>query len=135
MIIGMTREEFQEVLDESLTAFREEVKAEITKATAPVAPAGDGAEGESESVVKADLEALGADILSKVEAAMAPVTETMDGFSEVIDAVLDRVEGLAKRAVIKRSIDAQDGESDGDEKPTLKSAMVAALHGQKVELS
>ena len=84
--------------------------------------------------MKADLEALGADILSKVEAAMAPVTETMDGFSEVIDAVLDRVEGLAKRAVIKRSIEGNEVEG-GDEKPTLKSAMVAALHGQKVELS
>ena len=133
MIIEMTRDEFQTVLDESLSAFREEVKAEITKATTPAPPAGDGGEGEGETVAKADLEALGADILSKVEAAMVPVTETMDGFSEVIDAVLDRVEGLAKRAVIKRSIDAQDGEGDGNEKPTLKSAMVAALQGRKVE--
>ena len=131
MIIEMTRDEFQTVLDESLSAFREDVKAEITNATTPALPTGDGA--EDETVVKADLEALGADILSKVEAAMVPVTETMDGFSEVIDAVLDRVEGLAKRAVIKRSIDAQDGDGDGNDKPTLKSAMVAALQGRKVE--
>jgi len=137
MIEGMTREEFQAVLDESLMAFREEVKSEITKAVDAIkpAPVADGDDGEDGAVTKADLDAISTDISAKLEAALTPITETVDGLSEVVDKVLDRMEGLAKRAVIKRSIDAQDGEEDDtDKRSPLQKAMVAALQGRKVEV-
>lgn len=124
----MTPEELKETIASTLSSFRDEVKSEIEKALAPKD------EDETVEFAKAsDLETLSAEIKASVEAALTPITETVDGLTDVVDKMLDKFEALAKRSVVKRSIETND-ESGTEQAPTLKSSMVAALNGQKVEL-
>ena len=129
MINSMTRDELQEVFGEALSTLKVEIDAKID------AVLGAFPDGVVKSEELDAVRELAEGFQVKLEEALAPIAEALEGTQEALSKALDRVEAIEKRSVTKRSLEGQDNEDGTRSEPTLKSAVLAALRGEKVELS
>lgn len=116
--ISMTTEELAKELDDRFAAFGETLNERLTKATedaataAAAAAAATAPEAETAPETAAvTIEDVTKAIEAGLEAAIAPVLE-------ICDKALDRIAGLEKGSVTRKSIDGQENGLETEEQPT-----------------
>jgi hypothetical protein len=122
--IDMTPEELATVLDERLTPVVqsvEELRKSVEAAPAPeAAPVTEVGAPAPDAPAPLTLE----DVTKAVETVVAP-------YNEILEKVMDRLEGLEKASGVRKSLDGQESSSSGDESapstPTLGDAIVKAF--------